>query len=148
MIVGLQHVGISVSDLDRSIRFYRDAFGLEVVVQHGFSGELYEKILAIEGACGRVALLKKGNLTLELFEFVPPPQGTLGKRSVAEYGISHFCVEVTNIAEEYERLRAHGVPFHCAPLDFSGIATATYGRDPDGNVFELWEDGPHSRSRE
>lgn len=52
-------------------------------------------------------------------------------------GITHFCVEVSDIESEYERLKAAGASFHCPPLDFSGEAMATYGRDPDGNVFEL-----------
>lgn len=142
MIRGLNHVGISVEDLDRSIRFYREAFGLEVIERCAFSGELYENILALPGARGRVALLRKGNLQIELFEFAPAqPSRSPRKRSVAEPGISHFCVETSDIESEYERLSACGASFHCPPLDFAGAAKATYGRDPDGNVFELWERG-------
>jgi len=145
MIRGLNHVGISVADLDRSIRFYRQAFGLEVVERCAFSGELYEKILALSGARGRVALLRKGNLQLELFEFAPAQRARSHERlSVAELGISHFCVETSEIESEYERLRGCGASFHCPPLDFAGLAKATYGRDPDGNVFELWERGPRN----
>jgi len=140
MITRLNHAGISVSNLGRSIQFYHDAFGLEVVVQAPFSGKLYEQILGLPGASGRVALMKNGNLQLELFEFSSPrPVSRADPRSVHEHGISHFCVEVTEIEEEYTRLVACGVSFHCAPLDFGGVAKATYGRDPDGNVFELWQ---------
>lgn len=145
MIRGFNHVGISVADLDRSIRFYREAFGLEVIERCAFSGELYQKILALSGARGRVALLRNGNLQLELFEFAAP-QGVRRpeERSVAELGISHFCVDTSDIESEYVRLQGCGASFHCPPLDFDGRAKATYGRDPDGNVFELWERGPRS----
>src|SRR5581483_10966166 len=89
MIRGLNHVGISVADLDRSIRFYREAFGLEVIERCAFSGELYAKILALSGARGRVALLSNGNLQLELFEFAAPQRVRRPEeRSVAELGIS------------------------------------------------------------
>jgi glyoxylase I family protein len=145
MIRGLNHVGISVANLDRSIRFYREAFGLEVIARCAFSGETYDKILGISAAYGRVVLLGNGNLQLELFEFAPPQQARLpSERSVAELGISHFCIETTDIESEYERLKGCGATFHCPPLDSAGLAKATYGRDLDGNVFELWERGPRS----
>ena len=58
---------------------------------------------------------------------------------VSDHGLSHFCIEVADIDGMYERLRTAGVAFHCPPLNFFGRAKATYGRDPDGNVFELHE---------
>jgi hypothetical protein len=53
----------------------------------------------------------------------------------------------------YSRLRASQRPkgprslrssseigaWNCPPLKCFGVATVTYGRDPDGNVFELLE---------
>jgi predicted enzyme related to lactoylglutathione lyase len=46
---------------------------------------------------------------------------------------------VEDIERVYRQAKASGARFHCAPLDFGGEARATYGRDPDGNIFELWE---------
>jgi len=139
MIIGMNHVGVSVANLDRSTRFYRDLLDMEVVVEaFPFGGELYEKILALEGAKGKVSLLKKGTLQLELFEFShPSPRPKDPNYPVSDHGLSHFCIEVTDINGVYERLETAGVSFHCPPLDFFGKAKATYGRDLDGNVFEL-----------
>ena len=47
-------------------------------------------------------------------------------------------LDVTNIEDEYERLLKNGVKFHSPPQDF-GEVKATYGRDIDGNVFEIQE---------
>jgi predicted enzyme related to lactoylglutathione lyase len=47
-----------------------------------------------------------------------------------------LCFDVDDVEAEYQRLLAAGVRFHTPPQDF-GSARATYGRDPDGNVFEL-----------
>lgn len=140
MINGISHVGICVTSLDRAIQFYELAFKMALVVRGSFSGRHYQAILGIEGAAGQAALLRKGSLELELFEFSHPRKlpGPID-RAVCEYGISHFCVEVTDIDVEYERLKLLGVRFHCAPITFEGVARATYGRDPDGNVFELLE---------
>jgi catechol 2,3-dioxygenase-like lactoylglutathione lyase family enzyme len=141
MIKGMNHVGVSVVNLDRSISFYRDLLDMQVLVEKtSFGGELYERIMALEGAKGRMSLLKKGNLQLELFEFLhPSPRPKDPNHPVSGHGLSHFCIEVSDIDAEYERLRAAGVSFHCPPLNFFGAAKATYGRDPDGNVFELLE---------
>ena len=137
MIDGFNHVGISVSDLHRSIAFYRNSLGMEVVAQMRFEGERYEAILGLEGARGEAALLRSGSLQLELFEFAhPAPKSADPRRPVCDHGITHFCVDVADIDTTYDRLKAAGVFFHCPPLDF-GRARATYGRDPDGNVFEL-----------
>jgi len=133
----LNHVGISVRNLQRSIAFYRDMLGMQVVGEGDFSGEQYEQILALPQVRGRAAMLECDGLRIELFEFVTPDPGRADPaRPVSDHGISHFCIEVAEVAPLYERLRACGVSFHCPPLRFGG-ARATYGRDPDGNVFEL-----------
>lgn len=140
MIKGLNHVGLSVANLDRAIEFYRDLLGMQVVAQRSFEGEKYEAILGLKGARGRVALLRGAGMEVELFEFDSPrPRRGDRNRPVCDHGITHFCVQVADIDEEYARLKAAGVAFHCPPLRFSASAAATYGRDPDGNVFELLE---------
>jgi catechol 2,3-dioxygenase-like lactoylglutathione lyase family enzyme len=133
------HVGMSVANLGRSIEFYRLLLGAQTVLDTPFSGRQYESILALNDVMGRVALLRASGIELELFEFQQPrPRPADRERPVCELGITHFCIEVTDIEAEYRRLTAAGVSFHCAPLEF-GKAKATYGRDPDGNVFELVE---------
>ena len=140
MIKGINHIGISVSNLDRSIKFYKDLLGMEVAVRRVFEGEQYERLLALPGTRGTVALLKSRNAQIELFEFThPAPKPGDPDRPVCDHGITHICVEVADIEGEYYRLKDAGVAFHCDPLGFFGVAKAIYGRDPDGNVFELLE---------
>lgn len=142
MIRAINHVGVSVANLDRSIGFYRDLLGMDVVKQRPFSGEQYESILGLQGAEGRLALLQAGNMRLELFEFShPSPKPGDSIRPVCDHGITHFCIEVNDVEDSYARLKAAGVSFHCPPLEFA-TGKATYGRDPDGNVFELLERAP------
>lgn len=137
MIKGINHVGISVANFERALQFYRDVIGMEIVVDKAFSGEMYEAILGLKGARGRVAALRLGDQYIELFEFVnPQAKPAPAHRAVCDHGITHFCLAVEDIYGEYERLKAAGVVFHCPPQD-SGQAIATYGRDPEGNVFEL-----------
>jgi catechol 2,3-dioxygenase-like lactoylglutathione lyase family enzyme len=140
VIKGFNHVGISVADLDRSSAFYRNVFGMKLVARGQFEGEQYRQILALQGATGNVALLKIANLQIELFEFLfPSPKPGDASRPVCDHGITHFCIEVDDIESEYSRMKNAGVTFHCAPMTFFGTTKATYGRDPDGNVFEMME---------
>jgi glyoxylase I family protein len=147
MVKGFNHIGMSVADLQRSIRFYCDGLGMRVVsqssFQHGTQDGKYEEILGLPGATGKVALLKLETLQLELFEFsFPAPKRGDPNRPVCDHGITHFGIEVADIQQVYDRLRAAGATFHCLPLEFFGKTKATYVRDLDGNVFELLEMKP------
>lgn len=141
MIKRMNHIGMSVRDIDRSIAFYRDLLGMEVLLAPiSFSGPIYEAVMGLKGAAGKVAVVQKADMEIELFEFsTPSPQPNSGDRQVCEHGISHLSFEVSDIEGEYERLIAAGVVFHCSPQTFKHGAIATYARDPDGNVFELVE---------
>ena len=62
MISGMNHVGISVANLDRSIAFYRDLLGMEVVIQTTFEDERYERILKKRFALGNASPADIGKL--------------------------------------------------------------------------------------
>jgi catechol 2,3-dioxygenase-like lactoylglutathione lyase family enzyme len=137
MITGFNHVGISVANLERSIGFYRDLLGMQLIQEVSFEGTKYESILRLKGAKGRIAILRTGNLELEFFEFeAPAARPADPNRPVCDRGITHFAVTVADLAGLHARLQAAGVVFHCPPIDF-GCAVATYLRDPDGNVIEM-----------
>jgi catechol 2,3-dioxygenase-like lactoylglutathione lyase family enzyme len=139
MIKGLHHAGISVKNLDRSIEFYCGILGMELLRQGEFNGGTMDRITGLMNTRGRAAMLRAGGQHLELFEFaLPLPKQADARRPVCDHGISHFCIEVTSIEQEFERLTAAGVGFHCSPQAF-GKMKATYARDPDGNVVELLE---------
>jgi catechol 2,3-dioxygenase-like lactoylglutathione lyase family enzyme len=140
MILGMDHVGISVPNLARSIAFYRDVLGMKLLAEVHFSGEKYDAILGLEGARGTAALLVREKTGVELFEFAHPiPIQRERDCPVSHHGISHFCLQVRDLDQEYRRMVAAGVRFHSAPLEFPGHVRAAYGRDPDGNAFELLE---------
>ena len=133
--------GHSVADMDQSIKFYRDVIGLEFPGNKigWFEGELYENIFQLENASGKIASLTAGNTIVELFEFEHPRGRKSDTRlAVNHHRINHICFEVRDVQKEYDRLTAAGVYFHYPPQS-AGYAKATYGRDPDGNVFELLE---------
>jgi catechol 2,3-dioxygenase-like lactoylglutathione lyase family enzyme len=141
MIQGIHHTAISTGDLDRALRFYRDLLGFEEVFSAAWEvgSEDIDKIVGLKDSSARVVMLKAGNACIELFQYeTPRPKPGEARRPVCDHGITHLCLQVTDIDAEYERLKAAGMLFHCLPQAQSGLRV-TYGRDPDGNVVELLE---------
>ena len=137
----MNHVGISVADIERSVAFYCDMLGMEQASPvFPFAGPDFEEIMALDGAQGRMCVVSTGDLHVELFEFsAPAPSPKDPAYSVGDRGISHFGIEVADIDSAYRRLSEAGVLIHSPIKTFPGGTKAIYARDPDGNVFELVE---------
>lgn len=142
MIRGIHHTAISTPNLERALAFYRDLLGLDEVLDGGWpvGSEIADKITGLKDSSTRMAMLKAGNAMIEIFEYQsPPPKPGDPDRPVCDHGITHICLDVTDLSAEYERLKAAGMVFHCPPQDLGSAVRTTYGRDPDGNVLELQE---------
>jgi len=145
MINGIHHVAISTGDMERSLTFYRDLIGLEVIMEGGWESgdaesQMAEKINALKAPAAKMAMLKTGNAMIEIFEYSSPqPKPGDPNRPVCDHGITHICLDVTDLDAEYDRLKAAGMTFHCPPQMLGRSVKTTYGRDPDGNVVELQE---------
>ena len=102
--------------------------------------EDFDRITGLEGSAARALMLRHGNACLELFEFsFPTPRPRDAERPVCDHGITHLCLDVTDIAAKYERLSKDGMRFHSPPQAAGEGFRCAYGRDPDGNVVELQE---------
>jgi catechol 2,3-dioxygenase-like lactoylglutathione lyase family enzyme len=141
MIRGIHHTAISTPDIERSLGFYRDLLGFEVIYSSGWDRGTAgaDRITGLKDSAAQVVILKTSNAYIELFQYSSPtPKEAHPMRPVCDHGLTHICLDVSDIDAEYERLRAAGMSFHCPPQGL-GALRATYGRDPDGNVVELLE---------
>jgi len=141
MIRGIHHTAISTPDLERSLQFYRDLLGFQQIFNSGWKrgAKAADDITGLKDSAATLAMLKASNVCIEIFQY-SSPQAKPGdpRRPACDHGITHLCLEVNDIQSEYERLKAAGVLFHCPPQSMGGV-TATYARDPDGNIVELLE---------
>ena len=138
MIVGIHHVAIGVPDFQKGLEFYRDVLGFEVLSQGKLSdNEPAERTIGLADIRAEVAMIKAPNAYIELWQYTSPAPEDQSQRP-CDYGYPHFALQVTGIQEEYERLSAAGMEFVGPPVDF-GTASAIYGKDPFGNVIELYE---------
>ena len=108
------HVGISVRNIEQSVSFYHDMFGMEKLCEpFPFGGEWYDSIMGVDNAQGRMCMIGGGNLQLELFEFAnPAPTAKDANYPVSDHGYSHFGIVVDDIAAAHDRMKAAGVRFH------------------------------------
>jgi catechol 2,3-dioxygenase-like lactoylglutathione lyase family enzyme len=142
MIRAIHHTAISTGDLERSLSFYRDLLGFREVDRFSWrrGSSIVDAVTGLKDSAAKVALLRLENAFIELFEYESPrPKQGDPNRPVCDHGITHLCLEVTDIDAEYERLTEAGMVFHTKPVAGGRGVRATYGRDPDGNVIELLE---------
>jgi glyoxylase I family protein len=145
MIRGIHHVAVHVRDLDRMLRFYQEAFGFELVGEPFAweKSEFIDRIVDVPGSAARGAMLRAGSCYMELFQYSAPAPSSTQPLKPYDKGYTHFCVDVTDIEQEYERLRGLGMSFsQPAPIDV-GHVKSIYGRDPEGNLVEIQQTAAH-----
>jgi len=141
----VDHMSFTVSDLDRSVEFYRQLLGSEPLVVGEESSKHAAQVIGYERVDMRYAnfALPGGKLMLELFQY-RVPSGEAVSLENANVGNAHIGFAVDDLDAEYARLEAIGARFsHPAPVSIpEGThkgAKAIYMRDPDGITIELLE---------
>src|SRR5437667_1234176 len=124
--VRIGHVHLTVSNLERALKFYRDVLGFEFTQRYGTSAAF----LAAGGYHHHIGL----NTWAGEGASQPPPGRT---------GLYHLAILYPNrreLARAFKRLFDHGVPIEGA--SDHGVSEAIYLSDPDGNGIELYRDRP------
>ena len=144
----VHHVGITVSDLDRSVEFYHDFLGLAFVVPPTpwFEGDHLARGLGVAPPVAlRVALFEVGGgaTWFEILQYRTPPSTTRQALPQSDIGAAHVAFHVDDIASTYAELTSKGVPFNSEPntVDDGPLAgwRWAYFKDPDGHTMELVE---------
>jgi catechol 2,3-dioxygenase-like lactoylglutathione lyase family enzyme len=147
VIVATNHVSVTAGDLDRSLHFYRDLLGLEVLfdtdqfpMSQRFGGAVADAVTECHGHSYRFMGLKTPNLVLELVEYIPKGKSAGAGTRGSDAGNVHICLETDDIDGLYETLVKSGVRVHCPPQDMPipGVR-AMYVRDPDDVIIEVLE---------
>ncbi|MEM7099932.1 MAG: VOC family protein [Pseudomonadota bacterium] len=147
MIVGIHHIAIGVPDFEAGLAFYCDVLGFEQVERNSFSGSnpAVEAAIGLAEPSAEMAMLRGGNAYIELWHYTSPEPKNL-TATPADFGYPHLALEVTDIHAEHARLTAGGMDFVGEPVEF-GDSAAVYGKDPFGNVIEIYEIRNPQRAR-
>jgi catechol 2,3-dioxygenase-like lactoylglutathione lyase family enzyme len=138
-------IGITVKEMDRSVKFYTEVLGFKKVSDTELAGPEYEQLQGVFGLRMRVVRLQLGEEFIELTDYL-----TSGGRSIPEDAKSndlifqHIAIVVSDMEQAYKRLRSYNV-MHVSTspqtIPASNIAAAGvkafYFRDPDMHNLEL-----------
>jgi catechol 2,3-dioxygenase-like lactoylglutathione lyase family enzyme len=140
-VTGVHHVGIPVRDLERSLAWYEELFGLQAQFV-GFAGGVEtSRLVGLDDARLRFAFLPLGDTLIEFLEYEHPVGHDFDRRN-CDVGAVHLCFEVDDIERAYRVLAEQGVEFSIRPLRLHGPLEGQmccYFRDPDGIQLELWQ---------
>lgn len=128
------HVGQCVGDLERSRRFYVEAFGFEVARELHPPDQGSAALLRLEPPLGMTACyLKRDDFVLELLHFADAGAVAGEERVVNQLGLTHVSLNVDDLAAALAAVEAHGGEV----LTDTDIGVAVFVRDPDGQLIEL-----------
>ena len=140
-ILGLNHIGLSVQNLDKMLAFYQQSTNFELVRRETITqNKNADALFGHQGISYEIAVLKAPNMLFELVEFkhngsLPltrmPPQGS---------GMTHTCFQSPSNNPGYDKFMKAGADLlsRGGPVDIGGYGvTYAYVYDPEGNMVEL-----------
>ncbi len=129
------HLVVGVTDMDRSLQFYRGLLGMDVVFDQSMAGAPFDHALGGDaGHQGRVVGGLVGGVMLELLSLGPDSRPT--RRSVI--GNQNISLSVTDLDATYRRVQEAGYHPDQAPFEIAGVRMF-FVKDPDGTAVEFIE---------
>lgn len=143
ILESMNHVSFTVSDLERSVRFYTETLGLTLMDRAGRDPGFSEAVTGVEDAELDIAYIKgPGDCNLELIQYLRPAGDKL-PTSMHHVGRAHICFVVSDFGAAIDALKADGVRFmskgECiVPAGPNAGKGVVYFHDPDGYTIEFF----------
>ena len=145
LVKSVESVGMTVSDMDRSVQFYSEVLSFEKLSDVEVAGEQYEQLEGVFGLRMRVVRMKLGDEIIELTEYLAPKGRPIPVDSRSnDRWFQHIAVITSDMERAYEWLRTHKVQHASTgpqriPDWNKGAAgiRAFYFKDPDSHTLEI-----------
>ena len=143
-IISADHTGITVSNLGRSLAFWRDVLGFELSHTAHQTGELAQEITGVAGAEIKLAVLKTpGGHKIELLEYFAPANRKRANLRPCDVGFVHVALLIDDLDAVLERIAASGWRAAGKPQILTKGPNAgkrvVYVGDPDGTTIEFMQ---------
>ncbi len=145
LVTAVDSIGLTVSDLDRSVEFYSKVLSFEKVSETEVDGPEYEHLEGVFGLRMRTARMRLGDEFIELTEFLAPKGRPAPPDARAnDRWFQHIAIITSDMDRAYQWLRQNKVQ-HASTgpqrlpewnKNAAGIQ-AFYFRDPDGHFLEV-----------
>ena len=145
LIDAVERVGMTVSNMDRSIAFFSNVLTFETISDEEVTGGEFERLEGVFGARARIVRMQLGAEEIELTEYLTPRGQPIPVDSRSNDGwFQHVAIIVSDMNQAYARLRQHHVE-HSSPEPqqlpdwnkAAGGIKAFYFKDPDGHPLEI-----------
>jgi catechol 2,3-dioxygenase-like lactoylglutathione lyase family enzyme len=147
-IIAADHTGITVSNLERSLAFWRDVLGFELSHTAHQTGELAREITGVADAEIKLAVLRApGGHKIELLEYLAPPdRRKLVDLRPCDVRSVHVALLVDDLDAALKSIEASGWKAAGKPQTLKTGPNAgkrvVYVRDPDGTTIEFMQPPP------
>ena len=142
-IIAADHTGITVSNLERSLAFWRDVLGFDLSHRAHHSGDLASEVTGVPGAEISLAVLKGYGHKIELLEYLAPPDRKRAKVRPCDVGSVHVALTVDNLDRVLSAISASGWKAAGKPQTLKTGPNAgkrvVYVRDLDGTTIEFMQ---------
>ena len=150
-IIVADHTGITVSNLERSLAFWRDVLGFEFSHTAQQKGELAQEVTGVEGAEIKLAVLRAPDgHKIELLEYLAPADRKRADIRPCDVGSVHVALLVHDLDGVLERIAASDWKAAGKPQKLQSGPNAgkrvVYVRDSDGTTIELMQIAKESSS--
>jgi catechol 2,3-dioxygenase-like lactoylglutathione lyase family enzyme len=150
LVAAVDAVGLTVSDMDRSLAFFCEVLDFEKVSDVEVAGTDYEHLEGVFGLRMRVVRLRLGEESLELTEYLAPRGRPIPADSRSnDRWFQHVAIIVSDMDRAYRVLRENKVEHASSgpqrlPATIAAAAgiRAFYFKDPDGHPLEILEFPP------
>ena len=141
-LMGVNHIGLSVKDLDATLAFYQRVTGFELVHRKSISNsETADTLYGIDNVEYEIAVLEAPNMLFEFIEFKHNANKALEVMPVYGPGMTHTCFQSAVGDSVYDRFRDAGATILSRgddAVDLGGYGVYyAYAYDPEGNMFEM-----------
>jgi catechol 2,3-dioxygenase-like lactoylglutathione lyase family enzyme len=140
-ILATNHTSFTVSDLDRSVAFYCDVLGFELLNRSGRDPEFIERVVDIPGADIEVAYVQAPGHRLELIQYLAPAERARVAARPCDAGFAHVAFDVDDIDAAIAAAQQAGVEPLGSPQTVNAGPNkggrVVYTRDADGITIEF-----------
>lgn len=142
-VLATNHTSFTVSDLDRSLAFFRDALGFEVTSKAGRDSAVIEHITGVPRADVLIAYVRGPGHCLELIQYLAPERRGHVEPRPCDVGFAHVAYDVSDIDAAISAAAPHDVrpvaPPRVIDKGPNKGARVAYLRDADGITIEFIE---------
>lgn len=131
------HVGLTVSDLETCLAFYRDDLGLSVLEEFSVAGKAFATAVDVPGASADFVHLDADGTVIELVSY-EPEGGACTAETVAQRGAKHVGFTTPDL-EAFLADLPDAVETLADPQTTATGSTIVFLRDPEGNLIEVLE---------